>query len=121
MQRDFPMVGCVTRPMRVHTAQEMALCRSKSDAAFLSLRNAALSQDAIAERMPMDAGHLSRLINGRRPWNERWQAAFERLTGSFALTQWDCKARGAEFYANPVSVEKAQILARLAEIDREAA
>lgn len=121
MQRDFPMVGCVTRPMRVHTAAEMALCKSKADAAFLSLRLSDLSQEAIAERMPMDAGHLSRLINGRRPWNERWQAAFERLTGSFALTQWDCKARGAEFYANPVSVEKAQILARLAEIDREAA
>lgn len=121
MQRDIPMVGCVTRPMRVHTAAEMSLCKSKVDAAFLSLRCSDLSQETISERMPMDAGHLSRLINGRRPWNERWQANFERLTGSFALTQWDCKARGAEFYADPVRVELAQLEARKAELMRAAA
>jgi hypothetical protein len=121
MQRDFPMVGCLTRPMRVHTAAEMALCQSKVDAALLSLRTTDLSQETIAERMPMDAGHLSRLVNGRRPWNERWQARFERLTGSFALTQWDCKARGGEFYADPRAVERAQLHARLAELNQEAA
>lgn len=121
MQREFPMVGCVTRPMRVHTASEMALCASKVDAAFLSLRCCDLSQEAVAERMPMDAGHFSRLVRGRRPWNERQQAAFERITGSFALTQWDCMARGAEFYADPIKVELAQLEARKAELMRAAA
>lgn len=110
------MVGCVTRPMRVHTAAEMALCKSKTDAAYLALKVAGCDQALIAERMPMNAGHFSRLVLGRRPWNERQQASFERLTGSFALTQWDCKARGAEFYADPVKVEMAQLEARMAEL-----
>lgn len=121
MQRDFPMVGCVTRPMRVHTPAEMAMCNSKVDAAYLALRTSGIDQESIAERMPMDAGHLSRMIRGNRPWNDVWQAKFERLTGSFALTQWDCKARGAEFYANPVAVELAQLEARRIELTRAAA
>lgn len=121
MQREFPMVGCATRPMAVHGAQDMALCRNKIDAAYLALRHSGLDQERIAERIPMDAGHLSRMIRGNRPWNDAAQAAFERITGSFALTQWDCKARGAEFYADPVQTRRAQLLAELAAMDRQAA
>lgn len=120
MQTEFPIVGSATRPMRVHTAQEMALCGSKVDAAYLALRTSRMDQEAIAERMPMDAGHLSRMIRGGRPWNDAWQAKFERITGSFALTQWDCKARGAEFYADPVKVRESQLLAELAELRKVA-
>lgn len=121
MQTEFPIVGSATRPMRVHTAQEMALCSTKAEAAYLAVRVSGMDQSAIAERLPMDAGHLSRMIRGGRPWNDTWQAKFERITGSFALTQWDCKARGAEFYADPVKVELAQLEARRAELLRDAA
>lgn len=120
MQTEFPIVGSATRPIRVHTQQEMALCKSKADAAYLSLRACGMDQDDIAQRMPMDAGHLSRMIRGGRPWNDNWQARFERITGSFALTQWDCKARGAEFYADPVKVRESQLLAELAELRKVA-
>ena len=119
-QSEFPIVGSVTRPMRVHTAQEMALCPTKAEAAYLAVRISGMDQSAIAERLPMDAGHLSRMIRGGRPWNDTWQAKFERITGSFALTQWDCKARGAEFYADPVKVRESQLLAELAELRKVA-
>lgn len=120
-QTEFPMVGSVTRPMRIHTAQELAVCGTKAEAAYMAVRVSGMDHEVIAARMPMDAGHLSRMIRGGRPWNDRWQAKFERITGSFALTQWDCKARGAEFYADPVRVELAQLEARRAELLRAAA
>lgn len=121
MQREMPFVGSLTRPMRVHTKAEMAICRSKTDAAYMALRHSGMDQERIAERVPMDSGHLSRIIRGNRPWNDHLQATFERITGSFALTQWDCMARGAEFYADPVSVEKAQLQARMDELNRQEA
>lgn len=37
---------------------------------------------------------------------------------SYSLTQWDCKARGAEFYADPVQTRRAQLVAELEQIDR---
>lgn len=119
-QQEFPILGCVARPMRVHSSGDLAMCRSKSDAAYLSLRHSGLDQERIAERMPMDAGHLSRLISGRRPWTDSLQARFERITGSFALTQWDCAARGAEFFADPVKVREAELLQELAQLRRAA-
>lgn len=121
MQGEFPFLGSVTRPMRKHDQSEIALCRNKTDAAYLALKHCGLDQELIAAHVPVDAGHLSRIIRGNRPWNDRLQARFERLTGSFALTQWDCHARGAEFYADPVAVERAQLAQRLAALDRQEA
>lgn len=118
MQCEMPIVGSVTRPMRVHERREIALCRNKTDAAYLSLRHCGLDQERIAERIPMDAGHLSRIIRGNRPWSDRLQATFERITGSFALTQWDCHVRGAEFFADPVETKKAQLRAELDQLER---
>lgn len=120
-QTEFPFVGSATRPMHVHPHGEIVSCRNKADAAYLALKHCGLDQENIAERMPMDAGHMSRLIRGSRPWNDRHQAAFERITGSFALTQWDCHARGAQFYADPVRVKKAALQAELAALERQEA
>lgn len=119
-QREFPMIGSATRPVQVHSVAELAACKSKTDAAYLALKHCGLDQETVADRVPMNAGHLSRLIRGRRPWNDRHQAAFERITGSFALTQWDCQARGAQFYADPVQVRKAILEAELADLKRAA-
>lgn len=120
MQREIPIVGCVTRPMYVHDRREMGACRNKSDAAYLALRHSGFDQERVAERLSLDAGHLSRIVRGNRPWNDRLQARFERITGSFALTQWDCHARGAEFYADPVEVKKSQLRAELERLEQAA-
>lgn len=120
VQRELNLIGGVTLPMVMHSAAEMRLVNSKTDAAYLSLRRCGFDQQVIAEHMPMDAGHLSRMIRGVRPWSDNWQARFERLTGSYALTQWDCKARGAEFYADPVETRKAALRAELESLEKAA-
>jgi len=115
------LLGDVTRPLKPHSNADMALCRSKSDAAYLSLRACGMDQEHVAERMAMDPGHLSRLIRGNRPWNDAQQERFERITGSLALTQYDCMKRGGVFYVDPLDAREAQLKAELAEIERQKA
>lgn len=120
MNKEFAFLGNVTRPLHAHRKEEIAACRSKVDAAYLALRHCGLDQEHVADRMPMDASHLSRLIRGRRPWNDQWQRKFEQITGSLALTQWDCHERGGEFYADPVDVRKAQLKQELQALEKAA-
>ena len=114
------LTGSVVRPPHRHEAHEIAICRNKMDAAYLSLKHCGMDQDDIAARMPMDPGHLSRLIRGTRPWSDRWQERFEAITGSLALTQWDCKARGGELYIDPKQ-QRIAILENELQREREAA
>lgn len=111
-------MGDVSRPLHLHTAAELALCRNKSDAAYLALRHSGLDQERIADRIPMDAGHLSRMIRGNRPWNDSAQERFERITGSLALTQYDCKARGGVFWVDEVESRRAQLQAQLRDLEQ---
>lgn len=104
--RELALMGCLTRPLYQHPDSHIAACKSKRDAAYLSLAHCGLDQERIAEQIPMDAGHLSRMIRGGRPWNDHAQERFERITGSYALTQWDCWARGADFTINTEEWER---------------
>lgn len=119
-QTELPLIGSPSRPLHLHSRAEVALCRSKADAAYLALRHCGMDQERIAERMPMDAGHLSRLVRGMRYWNDQQQERFERITGSLALTQWDCHARGGEFYADPTEQRRAQLKAELQALEKAA-
>jgi len=109
-------MGCTTRPLYQHPDAELALCRNKMDAAYLALRHARLDQERVAEQIPMDAGHLSRIIRGNRPWNDKLQEKFERITGSYALTQWDCYERGADFTINTEEWERRVVRAHAARL-----
>lgn len=121
MQKEFPLIGSVTRPTYVHPASEMALCNSMTQAAYLAIRHARLTQDEAADRLCVTAGYLSMLLTGKRHWSEDKLRRLMTITGSMAPLQWLCISVGALLFVDPVETRKAQLRAELHELEQKAA
>lgn len=117
-QEEFRWLGSVKRPLRLHSPAELALCKSKADAARLAFMGQDLSQEQVAERIPCSAGQLSHMMRGTRRWTDEAQYRFELITGSLALSQWDAQRRGVDLYVDEKRQRTARLEAELAELRR---
>lgn len=120
MQKELPLIGSVTRPAYTHPASEMALCTSMTQAAYLAIRHARLTQDEAAERLCVTAGYLSMLLTGKRHWSEDKLRRLMTITGSMAPAQWLCASVGAALYVDPVETRKAALRAELRQLEQAA-
>lgn len=119
MQTEMPLLGDTRRPQYQHAPKEIAACGSMSAAVWRALMHAGMTQEEAALRLDMTPGYMSLMLNGRRNWPESVIRKVVTITGSLAPVQWLCAQYGGEFYVDPVQSERAQLRARLAELDRQ--
>lgn len=119
MQREMPLMGDVKRPLHEHPKKEISACGSMAAAIWRALMHAGMTQEEAANRMGMTPGYLSLILNGRRNCPESVIRKIVSITGSLAPVQWLCAQYCGEFYADPVQSERAQLRARLAELERK--
>lgn len=119
MQTEMPLLGDTRRPQYTHPIREIAAIGSMSQAVGRALLHAGMTQEELADRIGVSASYMSLMMTGRRNWPESAVRRVVTVTGSLAPVQWLCAQYGGEFYVDPVKSEKAQLRARLAELQAQ--
>ena len=121
MQRELAVIGNVVRELVVHPEQEIAACQTLAQAIYRAMMHSGDTQETIAERVGVSASYMSLILTGKRLCPARLVLDVVTATKSAAPLQWMTAQIGADLYLDPVRAEKAQLKARLAQLDERAA
>lgn len=115
-QGELSLLGLASRPPHKHPPSELALCGCMSDAVWLSMRHARLTQELLAESIHVSPAYMSMLLNGKRPWQAKHLERIRQHTKSLATLQYAALREGLDLYVDPLTVREAQAKAELEEI-----
>lgn len=115
IQSNMPWVGPSSPTRYNHPPQEVRICRSLSDAVYVSMRYAQMTQETLAGRIHVSPAYMSMLLSGKRPWQDKHLTGVRKATGSLATLQYAAMLEGVELYVDEVAVREAQAHAVLRE------
>jgi transcriptional regulator with XRE-family HTH domain len=93
MQREMPMFGVMPAPQMVGD-DLLGHCQSRLDAIRLCIQLSRLPQNEIADRLGIDKGHFSRMMQGRARFDERQVNKLMLLCGNYAPMQYEATSNG---------------------------
>ena len=118
MQREMPIMGIASPPLRQHEASDVTACQSIGGAIERAMVSARMTHEGLSERMGISRGYLSLIISGKRVANVTHVLKAVRVTGSLAPIQWQCVQVGGELYCDPTEQRRAELKAELAELEK---
>jgi hypothetical protein len=115
-QRQLPsMLGAMPMPSMVEP-QWLASCESLLQAIHLCIHLSKLPHYAIAERLGIDKGHWTRMMQAQAHFPTNKLTELMSLCGNYAPMQWLAGATGFQLYEDPKAKREAELLAELASI-----
>ena len=119
MQREIPILMEMQRPAR---ADEHLVSRAGDllAAVQMCVQLSGLSNETICERLAIDPGHWTRMMQGRASLQLRKLPDLMRICGNLAPLQWLCKEMGFDLYEDAKAKRKAELQAELARLENVA-
>lgn len=116
-QRQLPgmAVGMSREPVKVEP-HWLSSCGSLLDAIHLCIHLSKLPHYAIAERLGVDKGHWTRMMQGQAHFPTNKMHDLMSVCGNFAPLQWLAENAGFKLYEDPEAKEEAELERKLAAI-----
>lgn len=115
-QRFMPFMAEVKKPEPVSNAL-IRQCDTMLDAIHLCIHLAKLPHYAIAERLGIDKGHWTRMMQSQAHFPPNKLKHLMDVCQNFAPLQWLAQAAGQELKVDPLLAEEQMLRARLAAIE----
>lgn len=96
-------------------------CDTLLQAIHLCIHLSRLPHYAIAEKLGVDRGHWTRMMQGQAHFPTNKIASLMQLCGNYAPLQWLAKATGQEIAIDQRELRRQQLRQELAELDAQAA
>lgn len=112
------MLAVTRRPVMVADALIRA-CQSRLDAIILCIQLSRLPQRIVAKRLGLDAGHLTRILQGLAYFPDQKSIDLMQVCGNYAPMQYEAMATGFQLFENPLAREEAALEQRLVEIRQQ--
>ena len=119
-QREMRMLGEARRPDYVEM-KLLAQCETLLQAIHLCVHLSRLPHYAISERLGIDRGHWTRMMQGQAHFPTNKLTDLMRLCGNYAPLQWLARATGQEIAIDQRELRRQQLRAELAELEGVAA
>jgi transcriptional regulator with XRE-family HTH domain len=119
-QSEMRLLGEARRPDYVEM-KLLAQCETLLQAIHLCVHLSRLPHYAIAEKLGIDRGHWTRIMQGQAHFPTNKIAALMQLCGNYAPLQWLAKATGQEIAIDQRELRRQQLRRELAELDAQAA
>ena len=116
MQREIPILSAVPRPTRA----DDALVGHAGDmlaAVQMCVQLSGLSNEAICERLGIDPGHWTRMMQGRASLQLRKLPELMRICGNLAPLQYLAREMGYDLYEDAKAKRRAELQAELARLE----
>jgi hypothetical protein len=119
MQRELPILSEMPRPAR---ADDNLVVRAGDllAAVQMCVQLSGLSNETICERLAIDPGHWTRMMQGRASLQLKKLPALMRICGNLAPLQWLAQEMGFDLYEDAKAKRKAELLAELDRLERVA-
>jgi hypothetical protein len=117
-QREIPMVAEARRPVMAPEALVRA-CSNRLDAIILCIQLSRLPQRVVARRLGLDAGHLTRILQGLAYFPDQKSVELMSVCGNYAPMQYEAMATGFELFQDLKAKRKAELQAALAQLEEE--
>lgn len=111
-QREMTIVGAVRKP-QLAPAELIAQCRNRMDAIRLCVQLSGLSNNYLCERLGIDPGHWTRIMQGRAHFPDALSVDLMTVCGNYAPMQYEALATGFKLVERPDE--------RIATLERELA
>lgn len=95
-------------------------CESMLDAIHLCIHLSRLPHEAIAQRLGIDKGHWSRMLQSQAHFPPNKLKPLMELCGNYAPLQWLSHACGFELFKDAKQARVAELRAELAKLERTA-
>ena len=115
-QRQIPLLAEARKPELVDPALISKL-DGEDEAILLCVHLSRLSHEAICQRLGIDKGHWSRILQGRAHFPTRKRLSLMQLCGNLAPIQYEALKSGLTVYENPAAKRKAELLAELSALE----
>lgn len=116
-QRQLPgMLGAVRKPAKVDPAL-LRTCSCELDAIHLCVHLAKLPHYAIAERLGIDKGHWTRMMQGQAHFPTNKITALQRLCGNWAVLQYQNQVAGFEMFEDAKAQRREELLRELEQLE----
>jgi hypothetical protein len=116
MQREIPLLAAMPRPS--HSAP--ALIGKAGDllaAVQMCVQLSGLSNEAICDRLGIDPGHWTRMMQGRASLQLKKLPDLMRVCGNLAPLQYLAREMGFDLYEDAKAKRKAELVAELARLE----
>ena len=120
VQREMRMLGETRKPDYVEM-KLLGQCETLLQAIHLCIHLSRFPHYVIAEKLGVDRGHWTRMMQGQAHFPTNKIASLMQLCGNYAPLQWLAKATGQEIAIDQRELRKQQLRAELAELDAQAA
>lgn len=119
-QREIRLIGESRRPDYVEM-KLLGQCQTLLEAIHLCIHLSRLPHYAVAEKLGVDRGHWTRMMQGQAHFPTNKLASLMQLCGNYAPLQWLAKATGQEIAIDQRELRRQQLRRELAELDAQAA
>jgi hypothetical protein len=119
-QREMRLLGETRKPDYVEL-KLLAQCESLLQAIHLCIHLSQLPHYVVAEKLGVDRGHWTRMMQGQAHFPTNKIAALMQVCGNYAPLQWLAKATGQEIAVDQRELRRQQLRRELAELDAQAA
>lgn len=119
-QREMRFLGESRKPDYVEL-KLLAGCETLLQAIHLCVQLSRYKHYTIADKLGIDRGHWTRMMQGQAHFPTNKLAALMQLCGNYAPLQWLAKATGQEIAIDQRELRKQQLRRELAELDAQAA
>ena len=120
VQREIRLLGEVRRPDYVEL-KLLAQCENFLHAIHLCIHLSKLPHYAIAEKLGVDRGHWTRMMQGQAHFPTNKIPSLMQLCGNYAPLQWLAKASGQEIAVDQRELRRQQLRRELAELEAQVA
>jgi hypothetical protein len=119
MQREMPFLSASPAPVAA-PAELVAACRHRLDAIRLCIQLSRLPMNRVADELGIDAGHMTRIMQGRAHFPDAKSCDLMRLCGNIAPMQYEAHAMGYELAHDEKAERVRQLRAELAALEAAA-
>ena len=118
-QQQLAILAAAGKPVCAD-ADWVSRCDTMLDAIHLCIHMAHLPHHAIAERLNIDKGHWTRMMQSQAHFPPNKLVPLMELCGNYAPLQWLAHETGHELFKDAKAQRKAELLAELAAMERAA-
>ena len=115
-QRQMPMLGSVSKPKKVDGIL-LSTCESLLDAIHLCVHLSKLPHYVIAEKLGIDRGHWTRIMQGQAHFPTNKMADLQGLCGNYAPVQWLARASGFDLFEDAKAQRREELQRELAALE----
>lgn len=118
VNREMPFLGEVRKPSMA-PVELVRACKTRLDAIILCIQLSRLPQRLVAKRLGLDAGHLTRILQGLAYFPDQKSVELMQVCGNYAPMQYEALATGFQLYQDPRQKRKEELQAELIAIEKQ--